>query len=101
MKCLRCGICCTKHQAIINFTEAERIAAYLDITAYDLKQLYSEPNWHSEKSYLLRQVDGACIFLKYNNNTTCCAIQPVKPSCCTDWMPGLDKKECSEGLKQC
>jgi Fe-S-cluster containining protein len=98
MKCLRCGICCHRHQAIITLKELQRIVSYLNITELEWEREYSEPKWPSDKNRLIRHVNGACVFLKYTDNVSYCDIQPVKPSCCKEWMPGLDKKECLEGL---
>ncbi len=98
MECLRCGVCCSKHQALVGPQEAQRIAAYLNITPDEWQKTYSEPKWHSDNNYLIRHDDGACIFLKFADDISYCAIQKVKPQCCIDWMPGADKKECLEGL---
>ena len=100
MQCLRCGICCTRHQAITSLEEARRIASYLGITMHEWEKEYSEPKWKSDKNYLIRHVNGSCIFLKYDKNISYCDIHPVKPSCCNDWITSLDKKECFEGFSK-
>ena len=100
IECLRCGTCCIRHQAITSPEEAKRIAAYLSLTIQEWEKAYSEPRWHSHKNYLIRHINDACIFLKYDNDMSYCDIQPVKPSCCTDWIPNLYKKECREGLRK-
>ncbi len=100
MECLRCGVCCTRHQAITGLKEAQGIASYLGISLHEWEELYSEPKWHSDNSHLIRHVNGACIFLRYAEQVSCCEIQLVKPSCCSDWIPNLDKKECLEGLRR-
>ena len=98
MKCLRCGVCCTMHQAIASCEETQRIISFLKITMREWEKLNSEPRWHSDNSYLIRHSNNACIFLKRANNVSYCDINPVKPSCCTDWTPSLNKKECCNGL---
>lgn len=100
MSCLRCGICCTRHQSIVSFEEAQRIASYLGITMHDWVKAYSDQKWPSDNNYLIRHVDSACIFLKYDKDMSYCDIQPCKPSCCADWIPSLEKKECRQGLSK-
>ncbi len=100
MRCLRCGVCCTRHQAIASLEEAQRIASYLNIAVHEWKKAYSELKWQSDNSYLIRHIKGACIFLRYDKNMSYCDIQTVKPACCNDWIPDLDKKECHEGLSR-
>jgi len=98
INCLRCGICCTKHQAIVSLEEAQKIASHLDITMHDWELAYADPKWLSTSNYLIRHVNSACIFLKYDENMSYCDIQTCKPACCADWMPAFEKKECRQGL---
>ncbi len=98
MECMRCGICCTRYQAIAGIDEMRRIAAYLGISDEEWINLYSEPRWHSDKNYLIRHVDSACIFLGYGDGISFCGIHPVRSSCCSEWVPGMDKAECREGM---
>jgi Fe-S-cluster containining protein len=100
MECIRCGICCTRYQAIVSLEEVQQIASYLGISMNEWVKLYCEPRWHSHKNYLIRHVNAACIFLKYTGNMSYCDIQPVKPSCCYDWIPCLENKECQDGLRK-
>ncbi len=100
MECIRCGICCTRHQAIVSLDEVQQIASYLGISVNECVKLCREPRWHSDKNYLIRHVDAACIFLKYAGNMSSCDIQPVKPSCCSEWIPCPENKECREGLRK-
>ncbi len=100
MACLRCGTCCTRHQAIASLTEARRIARHLDIKTADFVNSYTDPRWHSSKNYLIRHAGGACIFHQYRQEVSHCLIHPVKPACCLEWAPHPTKKECREGLGQ-
>jgi len=98
MQCLRCGVCCTRHQAIVNLDEIQRIALYLGISSKKWIQLYSDPRWFSPKSYLIKHEGDGCIFLDILNGLSYCKIQPVKPFCCLDWVPSMVHKECREGM---
>ena len=100
MECIRCGICCTRYQAIVSLDEVQQIASYLGISMNEWVKLYSEPRWHSHKNYLILHVNAACIFLKYAGKISYCDVQPVKPSCCYDWIPCPENKECREGLRK-
>ncbi len=100
MECIRCGICCTRYQAIVSLDEVQQIASYLGFSVDEWVKLYSEPRWHSHKNYLIRHVNAACIFLRYVGGMSYCDIQPVKPPCCYDWIPCLGNKECREGLRK-
>jgi Fe-S-cluster containining protein len=98
IECLRCGICCMRHQAITSLREAQQITAYLNISESQWVRDYSDPRWPSDKNCLIRHINGKCIFLKYDNHMSYCDIQSVKPSCCRNWTPSLIKNECFEGL---
>lgn len=100
MECRRCGVCCTKYQAIVNMTEIQEIADYLCISIDDWMKKYSEPRWNSHKSQLIRHNDSGCVFLKREKENTACDIHPARPSCCSEWIPSLENSECQEGLKR-
>ncbi len=96
--CRRCGVCCTRHQAFVGPADIARITAYLGITPDDWDRLYDDPRWQYTEYRLIRHVNGACVFLKYEDGLAACAIHPVKPGCCSAWQPGPERKECREGL---
>ncbi len=98
MECLRCGNCCTQHPAFVSPAEIRRITSHLGITPDDWARLYAGdgPDYHGY--FPVRQSGGACVFLRYDGNIASCEIHPVKPDCCANWVPGLDKKECRQGF---
>ncbi len=100
MACRRCGVCCTRHQAHVRPEEIRRIIAFLGISLDDWDSLYDDPRWEYNDYRLVRQVDGACAFLKYDNGLATCAVYAVRPACCADWQPGAEKKECREGMRK-
>jgi Fe-S-cluster containining protein len=61
---------------------------------------YTDPRWPGTKSFLLKHVDGACIFLKADPSCKqfLCKIHGFKPACCLEWESGLNKQECLKGL---
>lgn len=97
-ECLRCGTCCTLHQAILNDEEAQKIAVFLDTSLEEWVKQYTDSRWQSSKNYLIKHTDSGCIFLRSEGSLTSCSIHIVRPACCSDWAPGLDHKECREGL---
>ena len=97
MECRRCGVCCMKHQAFVTPTDIDRIVKYLGITVNDWEKLYDDSRWQYSEYRLIRHVDGACAFLKFDEGLSTCLIHAMKPACCANWQPGPDKKECREG----
>ena len=98
MTCRRCGVCCTRHQAYVRPEDIRRITAFCAITETDWQRLYDDPRWEFNDYRLIRHVNGACAFLKYEEGLACCSIHPVRPACCAEWQPGPEKKECREGI---
>jgi Fe-S-cluster containining protein len=100
MECLRCGICCTRHQAFVTAEDIERITASLGITVDEWERQYDDSRWRYSEYNLIRHVNGGCAFLTYKDGVAACAIHPVKPECCRNWAPGPGRRECREGLEQ-
>ena len=99
MKCRRCGVCCTNHQAFVTPQDIERILAYLGITADDWERLYDDPRWKYSEYRLIRHVGGGCAFLRYDKGLATCEIHAVKPACCAAWQAAPELLECKEGMK--
>jgi Fe-S-cluster containining protein len=99
MECRRCGVCCTNHQAFVNPEDIERIVAFLGITMDVWDRHYDDSRWQYSEYRLIRHVNGACAFLRYDKGVATCEIHAVKPACCASWKPGPDRKECREGIR--
>jgi Fe-S-cluster containining protein len=100
MRCFRCGVCCVKYQAYMTLREAKKIARAMG-EPWDLwRAKYTDPRWPGTESLLLIHRDGACVFLKREDNGNCsrCLIYNIRPSACKSWLAGWDKQECREGL---
>jgi Fe-S-cluster containining protein len=100
MACRRCGVCCTRHQAYVRPKDIKRITAFLGITEKDWEKLYDDPRWEFDNYHLIRHVNGACAFLKYEESLAVCTIHVVRPACCSEWQPGPEKKECRIGMEK-
>ncbi len=98
--CFRCGICCSNYQAILSIAEGQRIADNLHITTDEFQNCYTDKRWPGTKNFILRQTNGACVFLERTkgSHVTSCLIHPVRPSACRDWVPGLHHRECQAGF---
>jgi Fe-S-cluster containining protein len=96
--CRRCGTCCTWHQAFVTPEDTERITKFLKISPAEWDEQYDDPRWQFSEWRLIRHINGACAFLKFDEGLSTCTIHEVKPACCAKWPAGLDKKECREGL---
>ena len=99
--CFRCGVCCTRYRVHLTLMEAQRIADDLGLSLGALLDRYVYQYWYTPESFLLRQRDGACIFLEHKpeaSNKTYCLIHRVKPAACREWTPSLYRRECREGL---
>jgi len=101
--CLRCGVCCTRYPVRLDLSEARCICDGLGLSWYTFLGDYIEPRWTGTDSFLLRQQDGVCVFLKHTNepHRTVCLIHAWKPSACREWTPSLYRRECQEGLLRC
>lgn len=100
--CFRCGICCTKYQVNLSFTEARKIADKLEIEWDKFIKEYTDHRWPGTSTLLLKHKNGACIFLRktQDGKDETCKIHSFKPLSCIDWTSGIFRKECQEGLSK-
>lgn len=101
MRCLCCGTCCSKYQPRLSIDEARSISQKLGIEWERFLSEYCDRRWPGTRSYLLRHVDGACIFLSPDSGRLrkICRIHDIKPDCCREWTADLKNPECREGLQ--
>ncbi len=99
--CFRCGTCCSKFQPQISLSEAHIIADKLGVSWRHFLADYIDPRWPGTRNFLLRHINGACVFLRVSSDQKqkLCSIHTFKPSCCQEWKPGIDRSECLDGLK--
>jgi len=97
--CFRCGICCTGYQVNLSLAEGRRIADGLELAWNEFLDTYLD-SWPGVKNFLLRQRNGACVFLEQIEGSivTRCVIHDFRPSACAEWVPSLYRKECQQGL---
>jgi Fe-S-cluster containining protein len=100
MPCRRCGVCCTRHQPYAKENEIERITAFLWITREEWNRTYDDPRWQFDNFRLIKHNENGCLFLRYENGLAACSIYSVRPACCSDWVPGPERRECREGMKR-
>ncbi len=101
LPCFRCGICCHRYQPRIDLVETRVIADGLGITWQEFVANYLDSRYFGEERFLLRQNNGACVFLEQiDEKIAACTIHVFKPSVCRDWTPSLFRKECQAGLTQ-
>lgn len=100
--CLRCGTCCSKYQPRLSRDEVYLISEKSGISFERFLAEYTDPRWPGTQSYLLRHVNNACIFLRYQAEVQqyLCSIHAFKPLCCQEWKAGLNQIECRECLKK-
>ncbi|MCX6013138.1 MAG: YkgJ family cysteine cluster protein [Chloroflexi bacterium] len=98
--CLQCGTCCRKFLICLTYDEAKQIATGLQISFEDFEKTYIDPIWPDPNIYLLKRVNGACIFLKQAHELPVyrCSVHEFKSDGCLAFKPGLHKPECIEGL---
>ncbi|MBI4296604.1 MAG: YkgJ family cysteine cluster protein [Chloroflexi bacterium] len=99
--CFLCGVCCSKYHVQVSFIEARRIADNLGVAWEEWLDKYVEPTWPGTQSFLLRRLDGVCIFLDKMTDRSLCSIHSFKPSSCLDWTASLFRRECQDGLTKC
>ncbi len=100
--CFMCGECCSYYQASMTLLEAKGICGRLGLGWDDFVNRYTDSRWPGATSFLLIHKNGGCVFLKRLTGQPLgkCAIYPFKPLSCSDFSPGIDRKECKAGLKQ-
>jgi len=100
--CFRCGICCTRYQPPVTLTEARSIADALSISLDEFLGRYIDDSWPGSEYYLIDAYDDACVFLERSEGSgvASCRIHPVRPRACREWVPGLLRKECQQGLTE-
>jgi Fe-S-cluster containining protein len=100
--CFRCGVCCMKYSPRVTAAEAEHIAESLGVSLEMFLERYVDDSWFEPGFYLIDTQDEACIFLSGTEDARIksCLIHPVRPKVCREWQPGLDRKECLEGLQK-
>jgi len=98
--CFCCGICCSKYQVQLTLPDVKRMAESLNMDFHEFENTYIDPRWFGEISFLLRRDSAACVFLKSTDSGlfSLCTIHSFKPSSCHEWLPGLYRRECQEGL---
>ena len=100
--CFRCGVCCTRYQPSLTSAEARSIAAAMGLTLDTFLERYTNDSWPGRDSYLLDIYHDACIFLERSEGSkiASCRIHQIRPQACREWLPGLSRKECQQGLEQ-
>ncbi len=97
--CIRCGVCCSVYQVRVSRSEAERIADRMGMNYWDWVGQHCDPRWPDSRSHLIRHTDEACVFLEQADGEVClCGIYDVRPDSCRNWVAGLFKPACQEGL---
>ena len=101
IRCIRCGICCTKYQPVLNLEEAHLIADRLKVGWEYFLAEYADQRWPGKQSILIRHSNGACLFLQIcpQKMQRLCLVHDCKPACCLEWESGLERADCREGLK--
>ena len=101
--CFRCGVCCMKYSPKVTAAEAEHIAESLGVSLETFLERYVDDSWFEPGFYLLDTQDSACIFLAETEDKRIysCRVHSLRPQVCREWQPGLDRKECLEGLQKC
>lgn len=97
--CHRCGLCCERWQPLLTSADAARLAAHLGLAPAAFHAAYTTPYPFDDEQRLLRRRDDRCTFLRYQEDgRAACAVHPARPQVCREWIAGLDKKECVQGL---
>jgi Fe-S-cluster containining protein len=100
--CFHCGVCCSRYQARLDLDEAQQLAAQMGIPREQWIEQYTDPKWPGKNSFLIKHIDGACIFLKRSpdGKEALCSIHAIKPAVCRSWHSELRNLECQEGLEK-
>jgi Fe-S-cluster containining protein len=97
--CHQCGVCCERWQPLVTDDEIERLADFLNVDVQSLRGSHTTAYPFDDAVRLLRQVDGACIFLQRQpSGRSLCAVHPARPDVCRSWTASLDRRECVDGF---
>ncbi len=97
--CHQCGVCCERWQPLVGDDEIERLAAFLGQGVESVREAYTELYPFDDSTRLLRQRQGACIFLtREASGRSRCSVHPARPDICRSWTASLDRRECIDGL---
>lgn len=99
MPCLRCGVCCTRWQPLLDDKEVAAVARGLGIPLDVFYRDHTERYPVKRDSYIFKRTGKACTFLRYEGNIASCAIHAFRPEACRNWVPDLSRRECHEGLR--
>ena len=96
IECLRCGVCCTRHQPQLNAAESGIIARGLKMSTEDF---LTELAQFTNIGYLLRRSEKGCVFLTVDadGSQASCTIHHFRPEACRNWVASLSRGECREG----
>ncbi len=100
MPCLRCGTCCSIFDVRVSLEEAHRIVDTIGISWDEWLNSYIDKRWPGTESFILRRINGSCIFLKATGEHRICSIHTFKPSLCIEWKEGTQRAECRQGLQK-
>jgi len=97
MECFRCGICCIIYQPKVTIEEVKFIAEQFSMSTDEFITRYVTV---THIGYLLCQTEKGCVFLTREKNPArvSCNIYSSRPESCRNWVPGLSRPECREGL---
>lgn len=99
--CHRCGVCCERWQPLVSDAEVADLAAFLGMEPQDVVEAYTVTYPLDDAVRLLRQRDGACVFLRYEaDGRALCSVHPARPDVCRGWTASLDRRECLDGLRR-
>jgi len=101
VECFRCGICCQRYQPKVTSWDINAIAEYLGVTKNDFISRYVQ-RVPLKEGFLLRRYGKSCVFLSPGgrDKRAECTIYEVRPRVCRDWIAGLSRPECREGLNK-
>jgi Predicted Fe-S-cluster oxidoreductase len=90
--CTTCANCCRMTLVSVTSEDVKRIAGFLECSSDEVIQRYTSMDLEVTGGRILRQVDGACIFLRENR----CTIYEARPKPCRDF-PHTEIRERSLG----
>ena len=100
LKCFLCGICCLKLRVAVDIDEGNRLARKMGMDWEKFLNNYLDPFYVATDRFLIRQINGKCIFLnQVNGKQALCSINGFKPSSCIEWSANAFIPECKSGLK--
>lgn len=92
IRCRQCGRCCRLFDVVVDYSERQRIACFLNLSLSGLSACFRRDlyTWNPFAALIRRRgfFHRRCPFLKKEGKLYICAIHEIRPGVCRAYIPG-------------